>query len=245
MQATPATWQMLLATDWEGPPLQRIFCGGEALSHELASQLLAQGLELWNLYGPTETTIWSLASRIESQESAHTPPDAKESIGQPIANTQIYILDQQLQPVPIGVAGELFIAGAGVARGYHRWPDLTAGVFLPNPFGKPGTRMYKTGDLCRYRPDGKIEFIGRVDHQIKLRGFRVELGEIEAVIDAHPAVRNSVVAVPRRSAGPAATCGLSRIRSGDRPSHQTITTRWPKVRSTNGELSGIRFTKGK
>jgi len=193
MQATPATWQMLLASDWHGPPLQRIFCGGEALSHELASQLLAKGLELWNLYGPTETAVWSSALRIESEDSANTAQDAKESIGHPISNTQIYILDQQLQPVPIGVPGEMFIAGLGVARGYHRRPELTAGVFLPNPFGKPGTRMYKTGDLCRYLPDGRIEFIGRVDHQIKLRGFRIELGEIEAVIDAHPAVRNSVV----------------------------------------------------
>ena len=193
MQATPATWQMLLATDWDGPPLERVFCGGEALSHELASQLIAKRLELWNLYGPTETTIWSSASRIESQDSANTAQDAKESIGRPIANTQIYILDQQLQPVPIGVHGELFIAGAGVARGYNRRPELTAAAFLPDPFGKPGTRMYKTGDLCRYRPDGKIEFIGRVDHQIKLRGFRIELGEIETVIDEHPAVRSSVV----------------------------------------------------
>ena len=193
MQATPATWQMLLAADWHGPPLERIFCGGEALSHELASQLIAKRVELWNLYGPTETTIWSSASRIESQDSANTAHDAKESIGHPIANTQIYILDQKLQPVPIGVPGELFIAGVGVARGYNRRPELTAASFLPNPFGKPGTRMYKTGDLCRYRPDGKIEFIGRVDHQIKLRGFRIELGEIETVIDEHPAVRNSVV----------------------------------------------------
>ncbi len=193
MQATPATWQMLLATGWNGPPLERVFCGGEALSHELASQLRAGRLELWNLYGPTETTIWSSASRVEAHDSANTARDAKESIGHPIANTQIYILDHKLQPVPVGVPGELFIAGEGVARGYNRRPGLTAAAFLPNPFGKPGTRMYKTGDLCRYRPDGKIEFVGRVDHQIKLRGFRIELGEIEAVIDEHPAVRNSVV----------------------------------------------------
>ena len=193
MQATPATWQMLLAADWHGLPLKRLFCGGEALSHELASRLIAKRVELWNLYGPTETTIWSSASRIESQDAANTARDAKQSIGRPIANTQIYILDQKLQPVPIGVPGELFIAGAGVARGYNRRPDLTAAAFLPDPFGKPGTRMYKTGDLCRYRPEGNIEFIGRVDHQIKLRGFRIELGEIETVIDEHPAVRNSVV----------------------------------------------------
>ncbi|HEY9405348.1 MAG TPA: amino acid adenylation domain-containing protein [Pyrinomonadaceae bacterium] len=193
MQATPATWQMLLAADWHGLPLKRVFCGGEALSHELASRLIAKRVELWNLYGPTETTIWSSASRIESLDAANTARDAKESIGRPIANTQIYILDQKLQPVPVGVPGELFIAGAGVARGYNRRPDLTAAVFLPNPFGKPGTRMYKTGDLCRYRPEGNIEFIGRVDHQIKLRGFRIELGEIETVLDEHPAVRNSVV----------------------------------------------------
>ncbi|HWI18472.1 MAG TPA: amino acid adenylation domain-containing protein, partial [Vicinamibacterales bacterium] len=197
MQATPATWQMLLATDWQGAPLTRCFCGGEALSADLSSKILAKGLELWNLYGPTETAIWSAISKVESaestgraQESAH---EAKEPIGRPIANTQIYIVDPNLQPVPIGVPGELCIAGDGLARGYNRRPDLTAAVFVPNPFGAPGSRMYKTGDLCRYRPDGRIEFIGRVDHQIKLRGFRIELGEIEAVIDEHPAVRHSVV----------------------------------------------------
>lgn len=193
MQATPATWQMLLSTDWQGPPLKRIFCGGEALSRELAAQLLEKHLELWNLYGPTETTVWSSTSRVARQESAGASQDAKESIGRPIANTRIYILDQQLQVVPIGVPGELYIGGAGLARGYNRRPDLTAAVFVPDPFGEPGTRMYKTGDLCRYRPDGKIDFIGRIDHQIKLRGFRIELGEIEAVIDSHEAVRNSVV----------------------------------------------------
>jgi amino acid adenylation domain-containing protein/non-ribosomal peptide synthase protein (TIGR01720 family) len=193
MQATPATWQMLLATDWQGAPLKRCFCGGEALSTELSSRLLAKGLELWNLYGPTETAIWSAISRVEAGEAGGPSRDAKEPIGRPIANTQIYIVDPNLQPVPVGVPGELCIAGDGLARGYFRRPDLTAAVFVPNPFGAPGARMYKTGDLCRYRPDGGIEFIGRVDHQIKLRGFRIELGEIEAVIDEHPSVRQSVV----------------------------------------------------
>lgn len=192
MQATPATWQMLLATDWQGAPLERCFCGGEALSADLSSKLLAKGLELWNLYGPTETAIWSAISKVDAGETAFAS-DAKEPIGRPIANTQIYIVDPHLQPVPIGVPGELCIAGDGLARGYYRRPDLTAAVFVPNPFGEPGSRMYKTGDLCRYRPDGRIEFIGRVDHQIKLRGFRIELGEIEAVIDEHPGVRHSVV----------------------------------------------------
>jgi amino acid adenylation domain-containing protein/non-ribosomal peptide synthase protein (TIGR01720 family) len=193
MQATPATWQMLLATDWDGAPLTRCFCGGEALSRDLASQLLGKGLEVWNLYGPTETAIWSAIAPVGSSGSPELPHDAKEPIGRPIANTQIYIVDKHLQPVPVGVPGELCIAGAGLARGYFRRPDLTAAVFVPNPFGPAGSRMYRTGDLCRYRADGRIEFIGRVDHQIKLRGYRIELGEIEAVIDEHPAVRNSVV----------------------------------------------------
>ncbi|MDP3718281.1 MAG: amino acid adenylation domain-containing protein [Acidobacteriota bacterium] len=193
MQATPATWQMLLATNWNGAPLTRGFCGGEALSHELALQLRDKGLELWNLYGPTETTVWSTASKVEALDALDRTRDAKVSIGRPIANTQAYILDRGLQPVPVGVAGAFYLAGDGLARGYNRRPDLTAEVFVPNPFAANGERMYKTGDLCRYRADGTIEFIGRIDNQIKLRGFRIELGEIEAVIDEHPSVTSSVV----------------------------------------------------
>ncbi|HVT95892.1 MAG TPA: non-ribosomal peptide synthetase, partial [Acidobacteriaceae bacterium] len=147
----------------------------------------ARGSELWNLYGPTETTIWSAAHRVRSGENPIL-------IGRPIANTQMYILDENFQPVPIGVSGELFIAGDGVARGYRGRPELTASRFLADPFDSAGTRrMYRTGDLARYLPDGQIHLLGRTDHQIKLRGHRIEPGEIEAAIERNPYVRQAVV----------------------------------------------------
>jgi surfactin family lipopeptide synthetase A len=187
MQATPITWRLLLAAGWQGKPDLKILCGGEALPLELAEQLLPRAASLWNLYGPTETTIWSTICKIEPGEEVMT-------IGRPIANTQIYLLDPQLQPVPVGVPGELYIGGDGLARGYLHRPELTAQRFLPHPFSdEPGARLYKTGDLARYRPDGTIEHLGRLDFQVKLRGFRIELGEIEAVLAQHPAVRQAVV----------------------------------------------------
>ena len=137
---------------------------------------------VWNLYGPTETTIWSTAQQIESGSAI--------SIGRPIANTQIYILDKFHEPVPVGVAGELMIGGDGVGRGYLSRPELTAEKFIPDCFsGQTGARLYRTGDLARYLPDGKIEFLGRMDHQVKVRGHRIELGEIEAVLSRHAGVR--------------------------------------------------------
>jgi hypothetical protein len=149
--------------------------------------LLAKGGELWNMYGPTETTIWSSAARI-------TKEDASISIGQPIANTQLYILDPHLQPVPMGVTGELHIGGLGLARGYRNRPELTAERFVPDPFsGVAGSRLYKTGDVARLRTKGQIEVLGRLDHQVKIRGFRIELGEIEARIGEHPGVKEVVV----------------------------------------------------
>ena len=148
---------------------------------DLARQLRARGAALWNLYGPTETTIWSLSQPVQSVEQAIP-------IGRPIANTQVYVLDAQWQPVPIGVPGDLYIGGAGLARGYLHRPDLTAERFLPDPFSsEPGQRLYHTGDRARYLPDGIVEFLGRTDQQIKLRGYRIELGEIEAVLAQHPA----------------------------------------------------------
>lgn len=187
MQATPVTWRLLLAAGWPGKADLKILCGGEALPLELAQQLLSRGASLWNLYGPTETTIWSTLCKIE-------PGDEVVTIGRPIANTQIYLLDAQLQPVPVGVPGELYIGGDGLARGYLKRPELTAERFLPHPFSsEPGTRLYRTGDLARYRADGTIEHLGRLDFQVKLRGFRIELGEIEAVLAQHPAVRQAVV----------------------------------------------------
>lgn len=187
MQATPATWQLLLASGWQNSTGITILCGGEALPRPLADQLLALSPAVWNLYGPTETTIWSTASPVE-------PAAGPVSIGRPIANTEIYILDASLQPVPVGVAGELYIGGEGLARGYLRLPALTAEKFIPHPFSpRPGQRLYRTGDLARYRPDGRLEILGRVDHQVKVRGFRIELEEIEAALNRHAGVQQAVV----------------------------------------------------
>ena len=186
LQATPATWRLLLEAGWQGAERLKVLCGGESLSQDLANQLL-RGATLWNLYGPTETTIWSAVSEVESLGNS-------VSIGRPIANTQIYLLDSHLQPVPVGIPGELYIGGAGLARGYLNRPSLTAQKFIPNPFSvEPQVCLYKTGDLARYLSDGNIEFLGRIDHQVKIRGFRIELGEIETALSQHPAVRETVV----------------------------------------------------
>jgi amino acid adenylation domain-containing protein/non-ribosomal peptide synthase protein (TIGR01720 family) len=194
MQATPATWRMLLAADWQGPLPRRIFCGGEALSEDLAGQLLATRAEVWNLYGPTETTIWSTTTQVRRQAGTEARANSKESIGRPIGNTAVYVLDRYFQPVPVGMQGELYIGGAGLSRGYRGQPAMTAERFLPDPFETaPGARLYRTGDLARFLADGRIAFLGRVDHQVKIRGFRIELGEIEALLGRHPAIRNAVV----------------------------------------------------
>ncbi len=184
MQATPSFWQFLVEADWFGDRRIKVLCGGEALSRELADKLLERAGEVWNLYGPTETTIWSAACKV-------MPGPGAISIGRPIANTQIYLLDAHLQPVPIGVPGELHIGGDGVARGYLNRPELTQEKFVEDPFG--GTRLYKTGDLARYRPGGAIECLGRNDFQIKLRGHRIDLGEIESVLRRFPNVCEAVV----------------------------------------------------
>ncbi len=186
MQATPATWQLLLESGWEGNNPLTIISGGEALTRELTDQLLARSTVLWNQYGPTETTIYSTAAHISSVDGI--------TIGKPIANTRVFILDPQLQPVPIGVPGELYIGGDGLARGYLYRPELTAERFVPNPFAEnPGERLYRTGDLVRYLRNGNIEYLGRLDHQVKLRGFRIELGEIESVLSQHEHVKKAVV----------------------------------------------------
>ncbi|MFJ3259747.1 amino acid adenylation domain-containing protein [Pseudomonas sp. NPDC086581] len=187
IQATPSTWTLLSGHE-DFPRLRgcRFFCGGEALSAELADKLTAQTDALWNLYGPTETTIWSAAWKIEK--------GARALLGKPIANTQLYILDGELQPAPIGVAGELYIAGDGLARGYHGRPELTCERFIADPYGREsGARMYRTGDLARWRADGVLEYLGRIDHQVKIRGFRIELGEIESRLLGQPGVREAVV----------------------------------------------------
>jgi amino acid adenylation domain-containing protein len=185
LQATPATWQMLVAAGWQGRAGLTILCGGEPMTRRLAGELLSRGGAVWNMYGPTETTVWSTMQRVEAGEGA-------VRIGRPIANTQVYVLDGRRQLVPVGVAGELYIGGDGLARGYWKRPELTAEKFVDHPFAA-GERLYRTGDLCRFRPDGSLEFLGRNDYQLKLRGFRIELGEIEATIAGHGGVREVVV----------------------------------------------------
>ncbi len=184
LQATPMSWRMLIEAGWRGSPHLTMLCGGEALPWELARQMLSRGKTLWNMYGPTETTIWSAVLPV-------SPDDGEARIGPPIANTQFFVLDRHYQPVPIGVAGELYIGGDGLARGYRNRLNLTSERFIANPFG--AGRLYRTGDLVRYRPDGTLTFLGRVDHQVKVRGFRIEPGEIEAVLNQHPDVQQVVV----------------------------------------------------
>ncbi|HXC25701.1 MAG TPA: amino acid adenylation domain-containing protein [Gemmatimonadaceae bacterium] len=186
MQATPVTWRLLLESGWRDGRGLTVLCGGEALPRNLADDLLATGATLWNLYGPTETTIWSTVRHVG-------PTRDPVPIGRPIANTTIYILDRRQTPVPINVPGELYIGGDGLARGYHQRPELTAERFVHDPFSPTSGRLYRTGDLARYRADGSIEYLGRLDHQVKLRGFRIELGEIESVLATHPRIEQAVV----------------------------------------------------
>ena len=198
MQATPASWRLLLAAGWPGDGRLKMYCGGEALPRDLAEQLLARGGPLWNFYGPTETTIYSTLKRVETGTGPVT-------IGRPLANTQTYVLDQHGQPALIGVPGELYLGGDGVAVGYWRRPELTAERFVSNPFvttapGQPAPRLYRTGDLVRYLPDGDIAYLGRQDFQVKVNGYRIELGEVEAALSAHPAVERCVV-VAREAEG--------------------------------------------
>ena len=189
LQATPVTWRLLLQAGWKGKSDLQIVCTGEAMPRDLAVELAPIAPRLWNLYGPTETTIWSTGYLVRDGNQPIL-------IGRPVANTQCYILDGNGHPVPIGVVGELYLGGDGVARGYLRRPELTAEKFIPDPFrSQPGARMYRTGDLARYRADGNIECLGRTDHQVKIRGLRLELGEIEAVLAEHPAVRQAVLRV--------------------------------------------------
>jgi amino acid adenylation domain-containing protein/non-ribosomal peptide synthase protein (TIGR01720 family) len=187
MQATPATWQLLLDAAWPGTAGLKALCGGEALSEDLAAGLRTRVASLWNMYGPTETTIWSSVSDV-------TSAGAPISIGRPIANTQFHVLDGALEPQPVGIPGELYIGGIGLARGYRNRPDLTSERFIDHRFDDaPARRLYKTGDVVRQYPDGHIEYIGRSDFQVKIRGFRIELGEIESVLARHPDVKECAV----------------------------------------------------
>jgi thioesterase domain-containing protein/acyl carrier protein len=180
IQATPATWRGLLAAGWNGDPRLTILCGGEALARDLAAALLQRCGALWNMYGPTETTIWSLRHKVG-------PGEEVVPIGRPLPNTRVYILDDNDAPVPDLVLGELLIAGDGLARGYRNDPELTAKKFVASSL--PGAeRLYRTGDQARYRPDGTIEFLGRKDNQVKIRGFRIGVEEVESALAAHPSI---------------------------------------------------------
>lgn len=187
MQATPATWRMLLDVGWAGKPSMRIISTGEALPRELADRLLPMGRELWNLYGPTETTVYSALCKVE----AGIGPII---VGRPVDNTCIHIVDRHMQPLPVGVPGELLIGGEGLAAGYRGRADLTAEKFIADPFSlRDDARLYRTGDLAFWRTDGTVQVVGRIDHQIKLRGFRIELGEIETVLAQYEGVTQAVV----------------------------------------------------
>lgn len=195
INCVPALWQVLLDAMEDDQTLMpatknlsSVLLGGEQFSKELVERsfTLLPHLQIWNMYGPTETTANSSVAHIVTADEI--------TIGRPLANTHFYIVDQNLQPLPVGVPGELCIGGDGLSRGYLHRPELTAEKFIPNPFSeKPGARLYRTGDLVRYRPDGNLEFLGRIDDQVKIRGFRIELKEIEAVLRQHPAVRDTVV----------------------------------------------------
>ena len=208
MQATPHTWRLLLEAGWRNASGLKILCGGEALPSELANELISRGA-LWNMYGPTETTIWSATSEIKVAEA--TIP-----IGQPIANTRIYILDSRGEPVPIGITGEIHIGGEEVARGYLDRTGLTADQFIVDPFTEEaGARMYKTGDLGRWLADGTIEFLGRTDEQVKIRGVRIELGEIEARLVEHSGVREAVVTAREQGSGEKRLVAYYTVARGD------------------------------
>ncbi len=199
LNQTPSAVRQLAGPDAAPPPALRfLVCGGEAFPRELAARLLDWGAPVWNFYGPTEATVWSSAARITAAPGA----EGVATLGRPLPGYRLHALDAGGRPVPVGVPGELHVAGAGLARGYARDPLLTAERFVPDPFaGAPGGRLYRTGDLVRLRPDGEVEFLGRIDHQVKLRGFRIELGEIEAALASHPAVAEAAVLLREEPAG--------------------------------------------
>jgi amino acid adenylation domain-containing protein len=195
MQATPSAWKSLIDAGWRGKTNLKILCGGEAMSRDVARELIERASAVWNMYGPTETTIWSAVHPVTSAERAIP-------IGRPIANTTMYVLDRNLRPAPIGVTGEIYIGGEGLARGYLNRPELNVEKFIRASFGHEERHwLYKTGDLARYRADGNIECLGRTDTQVKVRGFRIELEEIECTLRRHPAVIDACATVREDAPG--------------------------------------------
>jgi amino acid adenylation domain-containing protein len=198
MQATPSTWRMLVDAGWNGSKGLKILVGGERVTRELADALLDRGSAVWNCYGPTETTIWSTICKLERDGQPVT-------IGRPLANTSLYVLDAHRQLMPQGAPGELYIGGDGVALGYLNRPELNAERFIPNPFG--AGRLYRTGDIVLYQPDGRLEFLGRNDAQVKVRGFRIELGDVEDALAACPHIRAAAVVVRTPASGESVLAG--------------------------------------
>ena len=196
MQSTPITWKLLLGAGWQGSKNLKMLSGGEALAKELAKQLVHKGASLWNLYGPTETTIWSSVHQVKADQESI-------SIGRPLANVKYYILDAHLMPLPVGIPGELYIGGDCLARGYFNRPELTSERFIPDPFSdnRPQARMYKTGDLACYFADGTVNCLGRLDRQVKIRGYRIEIEEIESAILQYPGVAAAAVIVQENATG--------------------------------------------
>jgi acyl carrier protein len=195
MQATPTTWYLLLAAGWESSGEFKVLCGGEPMPQDLALKLVNRSGNVWNLYGPTETTIWSTIYQVTGGKSSIL-------VGRPIANTQLYIVNQKDQLNPVGVAGELLIGGIGVSRGYLNRPNLTEEKFIPNHYSETSNeRLYRTGDLACYLPDGNVKLFGRLDNQVKLRGFRIELGEIEAILERYSTVDKAVVLIREEETG--------------------------------------------
>ena len=209
MQATPATWRALVTAGWRGSPKLKVLCGGESLPRELAHELMSRCGELWNMYGPTETTIWSTVHRVVST-------NVPIPIGRPIANTQVFVLDRNRDLVPTGAVGELYIGGAGLARGYSHRAELTAERFVQNPF-RQSERLYRTGDLARQLPDGTVECLGRADSQIKIRGFRIELGEVETILASHEAIRQCTVLVREDVPGEKQLVAYYEVKAGSPP----------------------------
>ncbi len=191
MQATPAYWKMLLLSDWKGDHDLKILCGGEALEQSLAEKLLQKSKEVWNMYGPTETTIWSTISKVELNNLNH---QQFHHIGRPIANTTVYLVDEQMKQVPLGVRGELLIGGDGLSAGYFNNEALTSEKFIKSPFADTG-KLYKTGDLVILNDDLQLEYVERRDQQVKIRGFRIELGEIEMALKSISGIQDALVVI--------------------------------------------------
>jgi amino acid adenylation domain-containing protein len=207
MQATPATWRLLVGAGWSGGPRFKVLCGGEAFPPDLVEQLLERAGSVWNMYGPTETTIWSTCAEIDRA-------DPRVTLGRPIDNTSIYVVDALGAPVPVGTPGELIIGGLGVTLGYLHRPELTAARFVPDPFRDGDARMYRTGDIAAWRADGQLVYHGRADHQVKVRGYRIELGEIESVLAEHPSVERCAVIVREDRPGDARVVAYVVLHAG-------------------------------